>query len=203
MVMASTPLLELGHPAQLEVLVDVLTEDAAQIRPGTPDQLANWGGPETLRGIVLRVEPSAFTKVPALGVEEQRANTVIDIQSLPAAWATLDDGFKRDVRILVQVIGDAVQVPVSALFPMGTRFALMPMEGGRAKLQGVDVVTRNGVTARIKSGLTMGAQLIIYPDSQLRGEDWIKALMQISVRQHAVVVVQESHAIAPCTLGLV
>jgi HlyD family secretion protein len=108
LVMAGTPLLELGDPARLEVVVDVLTGDAAQIRPGTPVQLDNWGGSESLQGTVRRVEPSAFTKVSALGVEEQRVNTVIDIQSPPAKWTALGDGFKLDVRILVQVVEDAV-----------------------------------------------------------------------------------------------
>lgn len=175
MVMAGTPLLELGDPARLEVVVDVLTEDAAQIQAGTPVQLANWGGPETLKGTVRRVEPSAFTKVSALGVEEQRVNTLIDIQSPPKTWTALGDGFKLDVRILVQVVEDAVQVPVSALFPMGNRSALMLMEGGRAKLQEVDVEARNGVSAWVKSGLAVGAQVIVYPDSQLRNGDRIRA----------------------------
>jgi HlyD family secretion protein len=174
MVMAGTPLLELGDPGRLEVVVDVLTEDAAQIRPGTPAQLANWGG-ETLQGIVRRVEPSAFTKVSALGVEEQRVNTLIDILPPPASGSALGDGFKLDVRILVQVIEDAVQVPVSALFPAGTRSALLLMEGGRAKLQEVDVEARNGVSAWIKSGLTVGDRVIVYPDSQLREGDRVKA----------------------------
>lgn len=174
MVMAGTPLLELGDPTRLEVVVDVLTEDAAQIRPGTPVQLANWGGPDTLQGTVRRIEPSAFTKVSALGVEEQRVNTLIDILSPTESWSALGDGFKLDVRILVQVIDDAVLVPVSALFPMGTRSALLVMEAGRARLQVVDVEARNGVSAWIKSGLAVGAQVIVYPDSQLQDGDRVK-----------------------------
>jgi HlyD family secretion protein len=175
MVMAGTPLLEVGDPTRLEVVVDVLTEDAAQIRPGTPVQLANWGGPDTLQGTIRRVEPSAFTKVSALGVEEQRVNTLIDILSPAESWSALGDGFKLDVRILVQVVEDALLVPVSALFPLGTRSALLVMEGGRARLKEVDVEARNGVSAWIKSGLTVGAQVIVYPDSQLQDGDRIKA----------------------------
>lgn len=174
MVMAGTPLLEVGDPTRLEVVVDVLTEDAAQIRPGTPVQLAHWGGPDTLQGEVRRVEPSAFTKVSALGVEEQRVNTLIDILSPAANWSALGDGFKLDVRILVQVVEGAVQVPVSALFPMGTRSALLVMEGGQVRLKEVDVEARNGVTAWIKSGLPVGTQVIVYPDSQLRDGDRVK-----------------------------
>lgn len=175
MVMAGTPLLELGDPTRLEVVVDVLTEDAAQIRPGTPVQLTNWGGLDTLQGTVRRVEPSAFTKVSALGVEEQRVNTLIDILSPAESWGALGDGFKLDVRILVQVVDDAVLVPVSALFPLGTRSALMLMEAGRARLQEVDVEARNGVSAWIKSGLAVGAQVIVYPDSQLQDGDRVTA----------------------------
>ncbi len=174
MVMAGTPLLEVGDPTRLEVVVDVLTEDAAQIRPGTPVQLAHWGGPDTLQGEVRRVEPSAFTKVSALGVEEQRVNTLIDILSPAASWFALGDGFKLDVRILVQVVEGAVQVPVSALFPMGTRSALLVMEGGQVRLKEVYVEARNGVTAWIKSGLPVGTQVIVYPDSQLRDGDRVK-----------------------------
>ena len=128
-VQAGTPLMELGNPSQLEVVVDVLTEDAAQIRPGTPVQLSNWGGPETLEGRVRLIEPAAFTKVSALGVEEQRVNAVIDITSAPDKRATLGDGFKVDVRVLVQVVESAVKVPVSALFPVGARSALFVVRG--------------------------------------------------------------------------
>ena len=167
-VQAGTPLMELGDPSQLEVVVDVLTEDAAQIRPGTPVQLSNWGGPETLEGRVRLIEPAAFTKVSALGVEEQRVNAVIDITSAPDKRATLGDGFKVDVRVLVQVVENAVKVPVSALFPVGARSALFVVEGGRARQREIEVAARNGVEAWVKTGLAPGTPVIVYPPTALK-----------------------------------
>lgn len=174
-VTAGTPLLELGNATQLEVVVDILTEDAAQIKPGSVVQLSNWGGPDVLLGQVRLIEPAAFTKVSALGVEEQRVNTIIDITSAPEKWRTLGDGFKVDVRVLVQVVENAVKVPVSALFPVGARSALFVLDKGRARLKEIEVAARNGVEAWVKSGLTPGTQVIVYPDTKLRNGDRVKA----------------------------
>lgn len=174
-VMAGTPLIELGDPTQLEVVVDILTEDAAPIKPGTVVQLSNWGGSDVLDGQVRLIEPAAFTKVSALGVEEQRVNAIIDITSPPAKWASLGDGFKVDVRVLVQVVEKAVKVPVSALFPVGARSALFVLDKGRARLREIEVAARNGVEAWVPSGLMPGAQVIVYPDTKLRDGDRVKA----------------------------
>ncbi|WP_296448797.1 efflux RND transporter periplasmic adaptor subunit [Rhodoferax sp. UBA5149] len=174
-VAAGTPLMELGDPTQLEVVVDILTEDAAQIKPGTMVQLANWGGPDVLAGRVRLIEPAAFTKVSALGVEEQRVNAIIDITSAPEKWQTLSDGFKVDVRVLVQVVENAVKVPVSALFPLGARSALFVLDKGHARLREIEVAARNGVDAWVKSGLTKGTQVIVYPDTKLKDGDRVKA----------------------------
>jgi len=175
MVLAGTPLLELGDPAQLEVVADILTEDAAQITPGTAVQLTNWGGAEVLEGRVRLIEPGAFTKVSALGVEEQRVNVVIDLTSPAEKWRSLGDGFKVDVRILVQVVDNAVKVPVSALFPLGPRWGLFVLEQGRASRREVDVAARNGVEAWVKNGLASGAQVVVYPDTQLKDGERVKA----------------------------
>jgi HlyD family secretion protein len=172
--MAGTPLMELGDPTRLEVVVDILTEDAAQIKPGTAVQLSNWGGPDVLLGQVRLIEPAAFTKVSALGVEEQRVNAVIDISSPPAKWQALGDGFKVDVRVLVQVVENAVKVPVSALFPVGSRSGVFVLEGGRARLHEIEVAARNGVDAWVKTGLKAGTQVIVYPDSKLKDGDSVK-----------------------------
>lgn len=168
MVQAGTALMEVGDPTQLEVVVDVLTEDAAQITPGTPVQLSNWGGSETLEGRVRLIEPAAFTKVSALGVEEQRVNAVIDITSAPDKRTTLGDGFKVDVRVLVQVVENAIKIPVSALFPVGSRSALFVVEGGRARQREIEVSARNGVEAWVKTGLAPGTSVIVYPPTSLQ-----------------------------------
>lgn len=166
---AGTPLVELGDPAALEVVVDVLTEDAAQLRPGLPVRLHGWGGPE-LAGVVRLVEPAAFTKVSALGVEEQRVYAVIDITSPQPQWATLGDGFRVEVSIVVQSLDRALLVPVSALFPQGDRVALFVLQDGRAHLRTVQLLARNGQDAALAegSGLAAGAQVVIYPPPGLK-----------------------------------
>jgi len=167
-VQAGTPLIELGDPSRLEVVVDLLTEDAAQIKPGTLATLSNWGGPEVLQARVRLVEPAAFTKVSALGVEEQRVNAVLDITSDPKAWQTLGDGFKVDVRVLLQVVEKAIKIPVSALFPLGSHSALFVIEDGRAHQHQVEVLARNGSEAWVKTDLPPGTQVIVYPPTSLK-----------------------------------
>lgn len=173
-VMAGTPIMELGDPTQLEVVVDILTEDAAQIKPGTAVQLSNWGGPDVLTGQVRLIEPAAFTKVSALGVEEQRVNAIIDITSPPEKWQALGDGFKVDVRVLVQVVENAVMIPVSALFPVGARSGLFVLDKGHARLQEIEVAARNGALAWVKTGLAKDTQVIVYPDTKLKDGDRVK-----------------------------
>ncbi|MBU0588382.1 MAG: efflux RND transporter periplasmic adaptor subunit [Gammaproteobacteria bacterium] len=175
MVPAGTPLLELGDPSRLEVAVDILTEDAAQVSPGAIARLSDWGGPDSLEGRVRLIEPAAFTKVSALGVEEQRVKVIIDIISPPEQWRTLGDGFKVDVQILVQTVENAVQVPVSALFPAGMRSALFVLEDGHARQREIEVAARNGATAWVKTGLTSGMQVIVYPPSALKDGARVKA----------------------------
>jgi len=176
LVQAGTALLELGDPGDLEVVVDLLTEDAAQVRPGTPATLANWGGPQLLQARVRLVEPAAFTKISALGVEEQRVNVVLDILSPREQWSSLGDGYKADVRIVVQTEKDALKVPVSALFPSGARAALYAVAGGRARLHEVEVLARNGSEAWIRSELAPGTEVILFPPSSLQEGERVKKL---------------------------
>jgi HlyD family secretion protein len=173
-VLAGAGLVELGDPSKLEVVVDILTEDATQVQPGADVQLLNWGGAQALTSRVRRVEPAAFTKVSALGVEEQRVNVVIDITAPAEQWQALGDGFKVDVRVLVQVVENAVMVPVSSLFPIGSRSGVFVLENDRASLKEVNVQARNGVSAWVKEGLTVGTQVIVYPDSKLKDRAAVK-----------------------------
>ncbi len=166
-VQAGAGLVEIGDPGSLEVVVDILTEEAAQVQPGTPVQLLNWGGPGVLQGKVRYVEPAAFTKVSALGVEEQRVNVIANITSPQEVWKGLGDGFKVDVRLLVQVEEGAVMVPVSALFPVGARSGVFVLDAGHVRLQEVTVKARNGIQAWVPEGLTVNAQVVVYPDIKL------------------------------------
>jgi HlyD family secretion protein len=173
-VLPGAGLVELGDPTQLEVVVDILTEDATEVRPGAAVQLLNWGGAQALAGQVRWVEPAAFTKVSALGVEEQRVNVVINLTAPPALWQTLGDGFKVDVRVLVQVVEQAVMVPVSALFPIGSRAGIFVVEDGHARLKEVSVAARNGVSAWVRDGLAVGTSVVVYPDTKLKDKAAVK-----------------------------
>jgi len=171
-VLPGAGLIELGDPSKLEVVVDILTEDATEVAPGAAVELLNWGGAQALVGKVRWVEPAAFTKVSALGVEEQRVNVVIDLIAPAAQLKALGDGFKVDVR--VQVAEGAIMVPVSALFPIGSRSGVFVVEKDHATLKEVAVQARNGVSAWVKEGLAVGSQVVVYPDSKLKDKDAVK-----------------------------
>jgi len=169
-VAAGTPLLEIGDTGQMEVVAELLTTDALQAQPGAEVRIEQWGGPGTLAGRVRTVEPAAFTKVSALGVEEQRVNVLIDLTSPPAQWQALGDGFRVGVRIVTRRVEDALRVPVSAVFPLppgpdGARagHAVFVVEGGRARQVAVTVGGRNGSHALLQDGLAAGATVIVYP----------------------------------------
>lgn len=166
-VPAGTALVELGDPAQLEVVAELLTTDAVQARPGTPVVVERWGGP-AVRAQVRRVEPAAFTKVSALGIEEQRVKVVIDPVEPPAAWRRLGDGYRVGVRVVTASVPQALQVPVGAVFPEGDGEAVYRLDGGRARLVPVEVGGRNGAQAWVRSGLQAGQQVLLYPPAQVR-----------------------------------
>lgn len=178
-VALGTPLLELGDVSRLEVVAELLTTDALAAKPGSRVVIERWGGPASLEGRVRSVEPGAFTKVSALGVEEQRVRVLIDITSPQAAWQALGDGYRVSVRIVTLAEDKAVQVPVSAVFPLpagsdgahadaAPRFAVFVSDGGHARLVPVVLAARNGSAAWIRSGLTTGQQVIVYPPATVR-----------------------------------
>jgi len=180
-VALGTPLLELGDTMRLEIVAELLTTDALAARPGSRVMIERWGGPTALEGRVRSVEPAAFTKVSALGVEEQRVRVVIDLASPQAEWQALGDGYRVSVRIVTLAEDKAVQVPVSAVFPLpadGTdgnggaaaaaRFAVFVADGGRARQVPVVLGARNGSAAWIRSGVAPGQQVIVYPPAAVR-----------------------------------
>ncbi len=175
-VAAGTPLLDLGDPAKMEVLVDLLTEDAAQVRAGAPARLSHWGGDVPLDARVRLVEPSAFTKVSALGVEEQRVHVLLDIVSPPAQWTMLGDQFRVDVQIPLQTEAQALLVPVSSVFPVGSRSAMYIVDGGRARQVEVELVARNASDAWIRTRLNAGTDVVAYPPASLKDGQRIRAL---------------------------
>jgi HlyD family secretion protein len=173
---AGANLLDVGDPGAIEVIVDLLTEDAAQIKLGAPATLSNWGGPATLQARVRLVEPSAFTKVSALGVEEQRVNVVLDITSLPEVWQTMGDNYKVDVTIPVQSATKVTMVPVGCLFPRGSRSALFVLDHSRARIEEVELLARNGREAWIKTSLAAGTKVIAYPAASLKDGDRVNII---------------------------
>ncbi|MBR0673329.1 efflux RND transporter periplasmic adaptor subunit [Neoroseomonas soli] len=166
-VATGTPLLELGDPAELEVVVDVLTMEAVGITPGAPVVFDRWGGPAPLEGRVRLVEPGAFTRVSALGVEEQRVWVVIDLVSPRERWVTLGDGFRVDARITVEAAEDAVLVPVSALFRRGAGWAAFVVADGVARERRVEVARRAARSAMISTGLVPGETVVVFPPTAL------------------------------------
>ncbi len=177
------PLLEVGDTRRLEIVAELLTTDALRTRPGDPVVVDRWGGPQPLEGRVRRVEPAAFTKVSALGVEEQRVNVLIDIVSPHERWQALGDGYRVSVRVIVQSVDDAVRVPVSAVFPeprpagedrAAPRWAAFAVRDGVARRVAIDVGARNGVHAWVRSGLAPGDAVIVYPPPALRDGDRVR-----------------------------
>jgi HlyD family secretion protein len=167
-VAVGAPLLEVGQPAELEVVVDVLSTDAVQIKPGALARLLRWGRAEPLEGRVRRVEPAAFTKISALGVEEQRVNVVIDLTSPVEAWQSLGDGYKVDASIIVASLDNAVKVPVSALFRDGEQWAVFIVAGGKAALRVVQLGRRGGMEAVVEKGLQPGEKVIVHPGDTVK-----------------------------------
>jgi len=163
------PLLELGDTARMEVVAELLTTEAVKLRPGQPVHIERWGGPGELQGRVRLVEPGGFTKVSALGVEEQRVRAVIDLASPPGQWRSLGDGFRVGVRIVVQSQPRAVLVPLAAVFPRGDApgMAVFVVDGRHARLQPVDVAERSATHAWVRQGPAAGTAVVIYPPATL------------------------------------
>jgi HlyD family secretion protein len=173
-VTLGTPLLELGDTTRLEIVAELLTTDALAALPGSRVRIERWGGPVVLEGRLRAVEPAAFTKVSALGVEEQRVRVLIDLTSPPEQWRALGDGFRVGVRIVTLAQEGAIQVPVSAVFPLpgdadgGAGHAVFVAASGRARQVAVALGGRNGSMAWVRSGLRAGQQVIVYPTAAVR-----------------------------------
>ena len=188
-VALGAPLFEIGDIHRLEIVAELLTTDALTARPGSRVMIERWGGPATLEGRVRSIEPAAFTKVSALGVEEQRVRVLIDITSPQPEWQALGDGYRVSVRIVTLAEDKAVQVPVSAVFPLpaestgnaggdeaaALRYAVFIADGGRALQTSVVLGARNGSAAWIRGGLTPGQQVIVYPPAAVRDGVRVKA----------------------------
>jgi len=166
-VQPGAELLELGDPADLEVEVDVLSTDAVKIRPQTKAWLERWGGDAPLEAVVRLVEPAAFTKVSALGVEEQRVNVILDLVQAGAAGGVLGDGFRVEARIVIWEADSVLQAPTGALFRHGDAWAVFVVSQGIARLRTVQLGQRNSLAAQLVDGLAVGEQVILHPSDQV------------------------------------
>jgi len=162
-----TPLIDIGDAHDLEVVVDVLSSDAVEIHPGAEVEIDDWGGPESLSGRVRRVEPTAFTKLSALGVEEQRVNVLIDIVSPPNEWLNLGDGYRVEARIAVFSQNDATIVPAGALFRRGESWNVFVAVDGRVEGRNVTLLRRGARNAAVAAGIRPGETVIVYPGDKV------------------------------------
>jgi HlyD family secretion protein len=167
-VALGAPLMEIADPRSLEAVVDVLSQEAVAIRPGMPARLELGQGVAPLAARVRLVEPAAFTKVSALGVEEQRVNVVLDFAEPLDKVQTIGDGFRVEAHVVVFRQDNALKAPVGALFRDGEGWAAFTVEGGRARKRALKVPRRNGVEAMIEEGLKAGERVVVYPSDALK-----------------------------------
>ncbi|HEX5066319.1 MAG TPA: efflux RND transporter periplasmic adaptor subunit [Myxococcota bacterium] len=184
-VQPGEPLLEIGDPRDLEIVVDLLSADAVRVEKGQEVLIEQWGGGDLLHGRVRRVEPYGFTKVSALGIEEQRVNVVIEFSDPPEKWQRLGHGYRVETRIVLWRGDDVVKVPLSALFRAdganghsgsageGGRaeqvadWAVFVEEKGRARLRPVSRGHHNGLEVEVTSGLDAGARVVLHPSDRV------------------------------------
>jgi len=160
-------LLEIGDPAALEIAVDVLSADAVRIRPGMRVNLLRWGGTHPLEAVVRTVEPTGFTRISALGVEEQRVWVIADLVSPREQWEQLGDGYRVEAEFVLWSDENVLQVPASALYRIGDRWAVFAVENGKARQRIVEVGRSSGLSMQVTGGLDAGATVILHPDDRI------------------------------------
>ena len=174
-VPAGEPIVEIGNINQLEIVSDLLSADAVKVRSGYKVVIEQWGGGMSLLGRVRLVEPSGFTKLSALGVEEQRVNVIIDFDDPSEASEYLGDAFRVEVRVIIWEAQETLKVPTSSLFRSGDEWAVFTVTGGKAALREVEIGERNGLEAQVLSGLSESDQVIEHPsDDVVDGVDVVE-----------------------------
>jgi HlyD family secretion protein len=166
-VPAGAPLLEIGDPFDLEVVADLLSTDAVQIKTGSPVQIDGWGG-RAVKGQVTRIDRAGFMKVSALGIEEQRVRTIIDFVEPSDVWSRLGHDFRAIVHVQVWSSDDVLTVPVSALFRKGDEWAVYLVDARRARTTPVTIGRRNAQMAEVISGLAAGDGVVLHPSDRVK-----------------------------------
>ena len=175
MVPAGDPLLEIADPTRLEIVSDLLSTDAVRVKPGSRAIVGQWGGETELEAIVRRVEPAGFTKISALGVEEQRVNVILDFVDRSSACATIGDAYRVETRIVVWEAQDVLKVPTSALFRDGSQWAVYRIADQRARRTVVSTGHQTGQEAEITIGLSVGDRVIVHPGDTLKDGARVRA----------------------------
>lgn len=167
-VVAGTALVEVGDPDRLEIVTDLLSADAVRVQPGADVLVDDWGGERPLKARVRLVEPYGFTKISALGVEEQRVNVIIDFVEPHGAWQRLGHGYRATVRIVTSAAPDVLKVPISALFRTGRSWSVFVVDQrGRARLRRVEAGMMNDEETEIVRGLVAGDRVILHPSDKI------------------------------------
>ncbi len=166
-VQSGMPIVELGDARQLEVTVDLLSADAVKVKPGQRVRIDAWGGEQPLSGVVHQVEPFGFTKVSALGIEEQRVRAIIEFTDDYARWQRLGHGYRVEPHIIIWEATDVITAPLSSLFRDQEQWSVFVARNGRAELRHVSVGHQNGLNAEILSGLQPGEWIVSYPDDRI------------------------------------
>lgn len=167
-VRAGEPLIEIGDPQQIEIVTDLLSTDAVRVTPRARAMIEQWGGDTSLAATVRRIEPAGFTKISALGVEEQRVNVVLDLVDSGEDCAVLGDAYRVEARIVLWEAPDVLKVPTNALFRDGGRWAVYVASDGRARRTFVELGHQTGTEAEVTTGLTEGAMVIVHPGDLVR-----------------------------------
>lgn len=166
-VQAGAPLIDIGDPLDLEIVADLLSNEAVQIKPGAPVRIDGWGGPP-ITGRVTRVDPAGFVKVSALGIEEQRVRTTIDFVDSSEAWSRLGHDYRVIVHVTVWQRADVLTVPVAALFRKDDNWAVFSIVDGRARTTQVKIGRRNNRMAEVVSGLSDGSRVVLHPSDRIK-----------------------------------
>jgi HlyD family secretion protein len=168
-VPAGEPLIAIGDPGQIEIVTDLLSTDAVRVKPGARATIEQWGGEPALAAIVRRIEPAGFTKVSALGVEEQRVNVVLDfVDADDEADALLGDAYRVETRIVLWEAPNVLKVPTNALFRDNTQWAVYVVSGGRARRTLVEIGHQTAQEAEVMNGLTERSMVIVHPGDRVR-----------------------------------
>ena len=165
-VLPGAPLVDIGDPLDLEIVADLLSTDAVQIKLGAPVRIDGWGG-SPIRSKVVRVDPAGFLKVSALGIEEQRVRVTIDFVDPPDTWSQLGHDYRVIVHVTTWSADDVLTVPISALFRKKDQWAVFAVEDGRARTASVEIGHRNNRVAEVLTGLSAGTQVVLHPSDRI------------------------------------